>query len=138
MWIDKERLEKELIFKTSRSSGAGGQHVNKVESKVSLFWDFNNSLLFSQVEKDLIFKKLSNRCNSNSILQLDVSETRSQHENKIRAIDKLVYLLKEALTPDKKRIKTKIPRSKVLKRLEGKRILSEKKAIRKWKPNGDS
>ncbi len=133
MTVDIEALKKELIFKTSRSSGAGGQHVNKVETRVTLIWDVAASALFSPSQKEILGHVLSSRVNAEGHIQLDVSETRSQLTNKKLAVDKLVTLLTEALQPVRKRVKTKIPRAKVLARLDRKKKQSVKKSERRWR-----
>lgn len=133
MTVDVEALKKELIFKTSRSSGAGGQHVNKVETRVTLIWDVAASALFSPSQKEILGHVLSSRINAEGHIQLDVSETRSQLTNKKLAVDKLVTLLTEALQPVRKRVKTKIPRAKVLERLDRKKKQSVKKSERRWR-----
>lgn len=133
MSLDEEALKREVTFKTSRSSGAGGQHVNKVETRVTLIWDVDASLLFSPAEKETIRQKLVSRINAEGKIQLDVAETRSQVTNKKLALTKLNLLLTDALQPVQKRIKTKIPRSKVLERLDRKRKQAAKKADRSWR-----
>lgn len=133
MTLSVDLLKKELTFRTSRSRGAGGQHVNKVETKVTLIWDFEASQLISSEQKAIIAQVLSSRINADGHVQLDASETRSQITNKQLAIDKLIALLAQALRPSKKRIKTKIPRAVVLNRLERKKKQATKKADRRWK-----
>ena len=133
MNIDLEQLQKEVIFKTSRSSGAGGQHVNKVETKVTLLLNVYNSQLFTQDQKELIQTKLSNRIQTDGFLQLSSSESRSQLTNKVKAIEKLVNLISVALQPVQKRVPTKISRSKALKRMERRKRESAKKTNRRWR-----
>ncbi|WP_343563618.1 alternative ribosome rescue aminoacyl-tRNA hydrolase ArfB [Sphingobacterium sp.] len=121
----------ELTFKFSRSGGAGGQHVNKVSSKVTLQWDVERSAVFSAEEKALIAEKLSNRINKEGILQLESDTDRSQVRNKEIAIDRFLHLVEDALVPSKPRKKTKIPYSSVLKRLDRKKQQSQLKASRR-------
>lgn len=125
----------ELTFKFSRSGGAGGQHVNKVSSKVTLQWDVASSAVFSAEEKAVVAEKLSNRINKEGILQLESDVDRSQARNKEIAIDRFLRLIKDALAPTKPRKKTKIPYSSVLKRLDRKKQQSQLKASRR--PNLD-
>lgn len=133
---DKDSLLSELNFKAIRSSGSGGQHVNKVSSKIELTFDLVNSLVFNEREKERLLKKLQNRLTKEGILILQCGESRSQHKNKELSIKRLFSLIDAALIIPKKRIKTKIPKSVIRKRLKSKRNLSEKKANRK-KPDID-
>lgn len=133
MHINLEDLKRELIFKTSRSGGAGGQHVNKVETKVTLLWNVMGSNLFSEFQKNKISVFLKHRINMEGFLQIEAADTRSQLSNKDIVVERFVDLLLKALTPVKKRIPTKIPRSKVLARLEHKSRQSQKKADRNWR-----
>ncbi len=96
-------IHKELKFKTSRSGGAGGQHVNKVSSKVELIFDIENSQHLSEEEKKLVSIKLLNRIDNEGLLHLQCDETRSQLKNKEIVIERFNGLLKKALTPIKKR-----------------------------------
>ncbi|TVR76494.1 MAG: aminoacyl-tRNA hydrolase [Chitinophagaceae bacterium] len=124
-------LEPEIFFKTSRSSGKGGQHVNKTESSVQLYFDIDNSELLSDEEKALIRKKEKNRIDRNGVLSLHVQERRSQYMNKKRAIHLLAELLKRALKKEKKRIPTKPGKKSREKRLKIKTLHAEKKKLRK-------
>ena len=133
MNIDLGQLQKEVIFKTSRSSGAGGQHINKVETRVTLLWNVSDSPLFSAEEKAIIASRLSNRIQADGYLQLSSSESRSQLTNKENVLQKLAELIEMALQPIKKRIPTKIPRAKLLKRMDRKKKHAAKKTDRRWR-----
>lgn len=135
--FNKEALLQELSFKAVRSSGAGGQHVNKVSSKVELIFNLQESLVFNEEEeKERLFNKLQNRLTKDGVLILYSDESRSQHKNKELVINRFFELITEALKVQKKRIPTKIPKHVKLKRLSNKRKLSDKKASRK-KPDID-
>jgi ribosome-associated protein len=131
----KQDILKELTFKTSRSGGKGGQHVNKVSSKVELNFNLRLSSLFTEEEKSRLFLKLANRINSEGILQVITEEERSQLQNKERSVQKLLVLLKTALFIPKIRKASKPKRSAIEKRLKSKQITSLKKINRKndWK-----
>jgi ribosome-associated protein len=133
---DKEAMFNELNFKAIRSSGSGGQHVNKVSSKIELTFDLANSLVFYERQKERLLGKLQNRLTKEGVLILQCGESRSQHKNKDIIIKRFFRLIDGALIIPKKRIKTKIPKSIIRKRLKSKRNLSEKKANRK-KPDID-
>jgi len=124
----------ECIFKAVRSSGAGGQHVNKVSSKIELSFDLLNSKGLSEYEKTLLQRKL--KLSKEGILLLQCSESRSQHKNKDLAIKRFLSLLKKNLVVPKRRIPTKIPKSAIRKRLKSKKHQTDKKNNRQ-KPNTD-
>jgi ribosome-associated protein len=129
--FDKDALLQELNFKASRSSGAGGQHVNKVSSKIELIFNVSESSIFNEVQKDRLIKKLRNRLTKEGVLLLQCDESRSQHKNKELVIKRFYDIIEKGLIIPKKRIPTKIPRAVIKKRIKTKRRLSEKKAIRK-------
>lgn len=126
-------FSKELSFKTSRSSGAGGQKVNKVETAVTVLWKVAESEFFNDDHKELIQQKLKNRINAEGLLFLTVSESRTQLMNKNKAIEKIIDLVNKALIVPKKRTATKPSRAQKQKRLDGKKKLSDKKENRRFK-----
>jgi len=129
-----ENLIKELKFKAVRSSGPGGQHVNKTSSKVELFFDLTNSTELSIEEKELLHKNLAAKLTKESVLLLQCDESRSQHQNKELVINRFLQIILNGLKVPKKRKATKPSRSSVKKRLEKKKKQAHKKTFRK-KPN---
>jgi ribosome-associated protein len=126
-------FSKELSFKTSRSSGAGGQNVNKVETSVTVLWNVSGSEFFNEDQKNLIQNKLKNRINAEGFLFLTVSESRTQLMNKNKAIEKILEIVGKALIVPKKRVATKPSKNQKQKRLDTKKKISEKKENRKFK-----
>ena len=129
--MEKEQLISELSFKAVRSSGSGGQNVNKVATKVELYFDLENSQSFTEEEKTKLKKSLSKKLNKGCVLILQSSETRSQFKNKQLVIVKFLDLIEEGLKEQKKRIPTKTPKSVKRKRLKAKKQKAEIKANRK-------
>jgi ribosome-associated protein len=129
--VNKEGILKELHFKAVRSSGSGGQHVNKVSSKVELSFDLVNSRFFSEKEKNILMTNLSNRLNKEGKIELSSSESRSQHSNKESVIKRLFRILEKGLIVPKQRRPKQISRAHQQKRLDQKKKLSEKKGLRK-------
>jgi len=129
--LNKENLIKELNFKAIRSSGAGGQHVNKVSSKIELTFDVLNSQHLSLEQKETLQNKLANRINTKGILILFCDESRSQHKNKELAIKRFIEIVTAALKRQKIRRPTKPSRSSVFRKAENKKKVSAKKALRK-------
>ena len=129
--LDKEALLQELNFKAIRSSGAGGQHVNKVASKVELTFNMTESHALNETQKERLLRKLQPKLTNEGVLILQCGESRSQHKNKDIVISRFFELLEKGLIVPKKRIPTKIPKSAIKKRLKSKRNLSEKKANRR-------
>lgn len=123
----------ELTYKTSRSSGAGGQNVNKVETAVAALWKVEDSAFFSEVEKVLIKTKLANRINSEGILQVNASEARTQLQNRKIATEKILALVNAAIIPKKPRKKTQPSKAQIEKRLSAKKKISEKKESRRFR-----
>lgn len=132
--IDEAQLISELSFKAIRSSGAGGQHVNKVASKVELSFSILESSVLNEEQKERLITKLSFRLTKNEVLLLQCGESRSQHKNKALVISRFLYIIDEGLKVSKKRRPTRIPKSAIKRRLKSKRVVSDRKASRR-KPN---
>lgn len=118
-------------YKAVRSSGAGGQHVNKVSSKVELHFFVDTSEAFSEEEKTRVLKKLASRLTNNNELILQSDTSRSQHKNKELVTKRFLELIQKALVKPKTRKKTKPTKASKLKRLKAKKITGEKKENRK-------
>ena len=129
--MDKERIISELSFKAIRSSGAGGQNVNKVSSKVVLTFDLLNSLALSDEEKELAIKKLKSKLTLEGILILNCDEDRSQLKNKTIITKRFLEIIEKSLIIPKPRKATKIPKSVIEKRLKDKSTTAEIKQNRK-------
>lgn len=121
----------ELQFKAVRSSGAGGQNVNKVSSKVVLIFDVDNSKALTTEEKELLHHKLGTKLSSENLLILNCDEDRSQLKNKTIVTKRFLQLIQQSLVVQKKRKATKIPRSAIEKRIKAKRNQSEIKQQRR-------
>jgi ribosome-associated protein len=128
---EKKQLETEIVFSATRSSGPGGQNVNKVSTRIELRFSVINSTVFSDDEKARISLKLKNRINSEGELIITSQTGRSQLDNKEKALEKFFELVEKALTIRKKRIKTSPSITSRLKRLESKKITALKKQLRK-------
>ncbi|MUH35775.1 aminoacyl-tRNA hydrolase [Zobellia amurskyensis] len=134
--MNKSQLLQELNFKAVRSSGAGGQHVNKVSTKIDLSFSVEESNGLTVIEKERINDKIGHRLTKEGILQMQCDETRSQHRNKELAIARFLNLIEDALKVKKKRRKTKPSRSSIEKRLKHKKKNAQKKTNR-GKPQMD-
>ena len=124
-------VSKEIIFKTTRSGGKGGQNVNKVETAVIAFFNIAGSFLLTEEQKILLKEKLLNRINGEGYLLVKSQKHRTQLANKDEAAEKLNDLINKALTPKKKRLATKASRASKQKRLDEKKINAEIKSGRK-------
>ena len=121
----------ELIFKATKSSGSGGQNVNKVNTRVELKFKIFSSQILTEEEKIILSEKLSKKINSEGELIIVSQKERSQLKNKIDAIQKFYKIIEKALFVKPKRKRTKPSKSSVEKRLSEKKIHSEKKSYRK-------
>ena len=134
--MEAENIKNELTFRAIRSGGAGGQHVNKVSSKVVLFFDISKSEYLTQEEKEILNKNLHSRLTKNHILILSCDESRSQHKNKEIVVQRFILLMQSALKKPKRRIPTKAGKAIKAKRLASKKKIALKKSLRQ-KPKLD-
>ncbi|MBC7607548.1 MAG: aminoacyl-tRNA hydrolase [Burkholderiales bacterium] len=129
--MNKEKIISELQFKAVRSSGAGGQNVNKVASKVILTFDLVASQALSEAEKLVLLSKLASRLTSENILLLNCDEDRSQLKNKAIVTKRFLAIITKGIQIPKIRKTTKVPKSVIKKRLKYKKNLSEIKQTRR-------
>lgn len=113
--------EHELQFRASRSSGPGGQHVNKVNTRMTLHFDIRNSPSLTVVQKSRVSQKLKTRINKDGIFYLYAHRSRSQAMNRADLLDKFCRLLREALTPQRARGETQVPERSRVQRVDQKK-----------------
>jgi ribosome-associated protein len=135
--LDYNAIFNECTFKAVRSSGSGGQHVNKVSTKIEVYFNIEQSEVLSEEQKEKISSKLTNRLTKSLELIVTSQDTRSQFKNKQRAFKKLIDLLNKSLLTAKTRKETAIPRSVKIKRLKQKKVRSHTKKNRQ-KPDLDT
>ncbi|HBL74600.1 MAG: peptide chain release factor 1 [Bacteroidetes bacterium GWF2_42_66] len=123
-------LSPEFVFQASRSGGPGGQNVNKVNTRVALRFSIARSELLSSEQKQLLLEKLASKITIDGLLQVVSQKERSQLMNKEACIAKLYALIEKALTPQKKRRATRPTKTSMEKRIQGKKLLGEKKSLR--------
>lgn len=128
--LKKRNFESELIYSASRSSGPGGQNVNKVNTKVELRFAIDRTSLFTDAEKEIICKKLKKKINKELELILVAQQGRTQLMNKMIVTEKFYEILAEALTQPVKRKSTRPTLGSKIKRLDDKKIRSKVKKLR--------
>lgn len=129
--MDKEKIISELTFKAVRSSGAGGQNVNKVASKVVLSWDLGATSSLTEEEKAIAGTSLASKLTNENVLILQCDEDRSQLRNKEIVTKRFLSVIENALKVQKPRKATKVPRAVIQKRIDNKRRQSETKQSRR-------
>jgi len=129
--LKKRNFEYEFIYSASRSSGSGGQNINKLNTKVELRFSMTNTTLFSDEEKEIICRKLRNKINLEGELILTAQSERTQLMNKKVVMEKFYAIVSKALTSPRKRRATRPTLASVKKRIEEKRNLGFKKSLRK-------
>ncbi len=132
--MNEDILTGELTYKAIRSGGPGGQHVNKVASKVVLTFDLSGSHALSDKEKERIRLKLAKRLSGDQKMQMYSDSARSQHKNKELVTSRFLSLINEALKVRKERRKTRPSKSAIEKRLRIKKKAAEKKSNRQKPP----
>lgn len=129
--MDARQIESELVVRAVRSGGPGGQNVNKVSTKIQLYFDVARSQGLTEEERLRITQKLSSRINADGILMVHSDLTRSQLKNREEAMSRLFELLEQAIVIPKPRKATRVPKAAVEKRLKSKRSQSEIKQGRR-------
>lgn len=123
--------EDELVAKATRSSGAGGQHVNKTASRIQLSWNIAESPALDDARRERLLRKLSSRLSADGILTISVSDTRSQYRNRELAEERMTEVVRQALIIPKKREPSRPSRAAREKRLGEKKLHSLKKKNRR-------
>jgi ribosome-associated protein len=127
----------DVRFSAARSGGPGGQHVNKVNSRVILEFDVLNTSALRPSQKRKIIERVGHRMNQQGILRLQAQRYRSQSANRADLVEKFIGVLQDALRPVKSRVPTRIPRSVREKRLEDKKLRTRVKRVRQTPRNLD-
>lgn len=122
---------KELLIRATRSSGPGGQHVNKTSSRIELVWNVSTSEVLTDEDRARLLTSLASRLSTDNELRIVVSDTRSQHKNRVIAEERFAEIIRKALIIPKARKPTKPSRGQKQARLEAKSRLSEKKRQRR-------
>ncbi len=127
----------EVRFSAARSGGPGGQHVNKVNSRVILEFDVMHTSVLSPYQKRKIFEMVGHRMNQQGILRLQAQRHRTQSANRADLLERFIEIFRDALRPVKSRVATRVPRSVREKRLEEKKLRTQVKRVRQTPKNLD-
>ncbi len=131
LYLMRECLMKEVSYKTSRSSGPGGQHVNRTESRVELYWHSAESVCLNVFQLNLIRQRLGSRLTEKGLLIMTCDKHRSQHQNKQEVNERFLRLISISLVPVKKRHPTRPTRSSIEKRISNKKKRGDLKRSRR-------
>lgn len=134
LYYVRDCLLREVQYRTSRSSGPGGQHVNKTESRVELRWSPGETACLSESQKQIVLGRLAKRITDDGTLIMVSEKYRSQYRNKAELSERFLELILASLVPVKKRKPTKPSRSSVEKRIRSKKIRGEIKRSRRTDP----
>ena len=126
----------ELRFEFARSSGPGGQNVNKVETKVTLLFDVRNTLSLSDERRANVEERLSSRITKHGVLRVTSQRHRTREANRRAAVERFIVLLADALTEEEPRVSTKVPKAQRRRRRDDKQRRSRAKVLRR-KPEDD-
>lgn len=130
-------VQNELIFKTARSSGPGGQHVNKTETRVEALWHPESSSALTEQQKLILRKRLMGKLDKEGFLHVQDQTSRSQLQNKMNAIEKMNRMINSALKPRKKRRMTEPTKASKMERVKRKKERGQIKSLRKRVTNDD-
>ena len=133
----RECLKKEVIYRTSRSSGPGGQHVNKTESRVELVWNPGETACLDSGQVELVRKFLGARLTDRGLLILSSGKYRSQYRNREEVTERFLALIARGLVPGKPRYPTRPTRASREERIRQKKIRGEIKRHRRYRPPGE-
>ena len=134
LYFMRDCLISEVSYRTSRSSGPGGQHVNKTESRVELLWNPASSACLNELQKLLVMKRLEPRLTDQGVLILSSEKHRSQYRNREEVTERFILLITACMIPVKNRVPTRPSKSSLEKRIREKKTRGEAKRLRRNPP----